>query len=432
MKPPEKSAMENLRQIVEQCVQRELNLGTTLPSPEVDLVESGAVDSMAWVSVIRCIEAATKCSEFGDLMLDRPRSIEEMVSVLRSVPASGASVAPIKRSIPDKGGSAFVGWGAAMGARRVAAKDVEREFGLPAGKIAKGAGIESVARAAEDEDECALAARACEAALAAAGTDIGEIDCVIATSETHAGFPSLGAMLHARLLADSRAAALDVGGGCLGLVNALAVAQSLIAAGTFRSVLVATADVHSRLLTPARVKGEFGALFGDGASAFVLGPGSQGQGSSYCVGEFTFGCDAAAAPAIRVGLTRDLSLDLTFNGSDLARAAVTRLQELIEDLELKSGASRAGAGAFATHQPNPRLVDLLARQLRVPREKFPAVARTNGNLGSSTCGVALSMALTPCAARPVGERGPIFVASLGPGLLWGGTVLMAGPQTSAS
>jgi 3-oxoacyl-[acyl-carrier-protein] synthase-3 len=321
--------------------------------------------------------------------------------------------------------AAIAGWGAAAGTRRVAAAELEREFGLKPGKISKGAGIESVARAAEGEDECSLAAQACEAALRAADTEIGAVECLIATSETRSGYPSLGAMLHARLLADSRSAVLDVGGGCLGVVNALAVAQSLLGAGSFRRILVASADVHSRILAPGRVKGEFGALFGDGASAFLLAPSEDGR-PSYSLGAFLFGCDAGAAAAIRVELGRDLAMDVTFNGEELARAAVTRLQTLVEDLELRCGAARAAAGGFATHQPNPRLVDLLARQLRVPKEKFPQVARTCGNLGASTCGMALSLALEGCMAAPEEGRGPIFVAALGPGLLWGGTVLLPG------
>ena len=90
---------------------------------------------------------------------------------------------------------------------------------------------------------------------------------------------------------------------------------------------------------------------------------------------------------------------------------------------MRTGAKRAAAASFATHQPNPRLLDLLARQLGVPREKFPQVARKFGNLGSSTCGVALALTLAQRDGRPVAERAPIFVAALGPGLLWGGLVL---------
>lgn len=314
----------------------------------------------------------------------------------------------------------LVGWGAIVGTRRVSAAELEHEFKLKAGKISKGAGIVSVARVADGEDELTLATRACEAALACAKAGMEDVDCIIATSETHLGFPSLGARLHAALLADERCATLDVGGGCLGLVNALAVARALFVAEKHRGILIATADVHSRLLSPARVKGEFGALFGDGASAFLLRP-CQTDAQRFRVSDVILGCNAAAASAIGLRWSESNGIDLTFEGEALSRAAVGRLEQLIEDLELRSGISRTKVAAFATHQPNPRLLQVLARQLKVPAEKFPPVARTCGNLGSSTCGAALSHAMANAAAT--GERMPIFVASLGPGLLFGGLVL---------
>jgi len=318
--------------------------------------------------------------------------------------------------------TAVVGWGAAVGERRVAAAELEREFHLKPGKISKGAGIESVARVAEGEDEVTLALRSAEAALAAAAAGIADVDCLIATTETHTGYPSLGARLHGQLLADAHCAVLDVGGACLGMVNALAVAQQAIAAGRYRTILLVTADVHSRMLTHERVKGEFGALFGDGSSAFLLraAQAEAGQGAHYRVGEVHLGCDVAAASAIRIGLNRANGMDLKFEGEALSRAAVGKLEKLIKDLELRHHLHRSDAVAFATHQPNPRLVAVLARQLGVPPEKFPPVALTSGNLGSSTCGVALVRALTAVAH---GKPGPIFVAALGPGLLFGSTVL---------
>ena len=142
--------------------------------------------------------------------------------------------------------------------------------------------------------------------------------------------------------------------------------------------------------------------------------------NAYQLGEFHFGCAGHYASAIRVGAARDGGIDLQFDGEALSRAAVSRLERVLEEVELRSGIERREVAAFATHQPNPRLVDLLARQLEVPSEKFPAVARTCGNLGSSTCGVALVRALAAQMERPAEQRRPIFVASLGPGLLWGG------------
>jgi 3-oxoacyl-[acyl-carrier-protein] synthase-3 len=214
------------------------------------------------------------------------------------------------------------------------------------------------------------------------------------------------------------------------LANALYVGKSLLESGAAGCVLVVTADVHSRILTPQRVRGQFGGLFGDGASAFVLRRvGGAESESCYVLGDFLFGCQGTYASALRIGLDGHHALKLHFEGEALARAAVEQLETLIEDLELRSGQKRSEAAAFATHQPNPRLVDLLARRLGVSRERFPEVARTCGNLGSSTCAVALSHALSQLTALPADERGPIFLASLGPGLLWGGCVMERRTET---
>jgi 3-oxoacyl-[acyl-carrier-protein] synthase III len=257
--------------------------------------------------------------------------------------------------------------------------------------------------------------------LRTVGRAARELDWVIATSETHHNYPSLAAQLHSRLLVRENCGALDVGGGCLGVLNALSVAQSLIGSGRAQNVAVVTADVHSRTLTPGRVAGEFGGLFGDGASAFLLiAADGAGSNSTYRLGEFLFGCAGQYAAAIQVADDKEGGLAVQFDGEALSRAAITRMEKVITAVEQRSGIPRASVGGFATHQPNPRLLTLLAKQCGVSPDAFPPVSRTAGNLGSSMCGVALHAALQSAAHLPGVERRPIFLASLGPGLLFGG------------
>jgi len=269
-----------------------------------------------------------------------------------------------------------------------------------------------------------LGARAGEEALRAASCGAQELDWIIASSETHHNYPSLAAQLHSRLLARENCGAMDVGGACLGLLNALAVAQSLIGSRAAQTVAVVTADVHSRSLTPGRVAGEFGGLFGDGASAFVVRRGDAANSTlGYRIGEFLFGCVGQYAAAIQVVDKKDGGLELQFDGEALSRAAITRLEKVITAVEARSGIPRASVGGFATHQPNPRLLTLLAKQCGVSGDAFPPVCRTSGNLGTSMCGAALHAALQIAAKLEPGGRKPIFLASLGPGLLFGGTWL---------
>lgn len=318
----------------------------------------------------------------------------------------------------------LVSSGFLAGSRNVPPEEVDRAFGMPIGKLRKRAGIESLAYVSEGESELTLGARSVEEALRGASCGAQELDWIIATSETHHGYPALAAQLHSRLRAQETCGALDVGGACLGLLNAVAIAQSLIGSGAAKTVGVVTADVHSRVLTPGRVVGEFGGLFGDGASAFLLRREEDVKADSgYRLGDFLFGCAGQYAAAICVAPKRDGGLDVKFDGEALSRAAITRMEKVITALEARSGISRESVGSFATHQPNPRLLTLLAKHCGVSPSTFPPICCTSGNLGSSMCGAALHAALKNTAKVESHQRKPIFLVSLGPGLLFGGTWL---------
>jgi len=328
-------------------------------------------------------------------------------------------------SLKKRAPALVVSSGFLTGSRTVPSEEVDRAFAMPIGKLRKRAGIESLAYASESENELTLGARSLEEALRGALCGAQELDWIIATSETHHDYPALAAQLHSRLVVRENCGALDVGGACLGLLNALAVAQSLIGSGAAKRVVVVTADVHSRVLTAGRVVGEFGGLFGDGASAFLLrreedvpdGP------PGYRLGDFLFGCARQYAAAIRVAPKRDGGLDVKFDGEAISRAAITRMEKVIAAVEARSGISRKSVGSFATHQPNPRLLALLAKHCGVSPGTFPPICRTSGNLGSSMCGAALHAALQNATNTESRQRKPIFLVSLGPGLLFGGTWL---------
>jgi 3-oxoacyl-[acyl-carrier-protein] synthase-3 len=309
---------------------------------------------------------------------------------------------------------------AVFAAKTVASEEVDVAFGMPIGKLRHRAGIVSLAHAA-GETEVKLGSRAAEEALRSASLEASGVDWILATTETHHAFPALAAQIHREIGAREGCGAMDIGGACLGFVHALAVAKAFVESGQAGTVLVVTADVHSRTLTPRRVAGEFGGLFGDGASAFVVrGEAVRAERRSFLLRDFFFGCASQYQQAIQVSAEPNDRLRVVFDGDALSRAATARLDECIRELERRSGVQRGDVAAFATHQPNPRLVALLAKRAGVAFEKFPLVADTRGNLGSTTCAAALHYALERAPNKPTGAPQPIFLASLGPGLLFGG------------
>jgi 3-oxoacyl-[acyl-carrier-protein] synthase III len=135
----------------------------------------------------------------------------------------------------------IVGSASAFGSRLVPSEEVDHAFGMPSGKLKTRAGILSFAHVAENEDEGSLGMQACTRALQNTGEQAKDVDWILAASETHHAYPSLSAILHAKLGLRENCNALDVGSGCLGLLQALAVAQAFLASGRGEKVLVATA-----------------------------------------------------------------------------------------------------------------------------------------------------------------------------------------------
>src|SRR5437773_11225840 len=90
------------------------------------------------------------------------------------------------------------------------------------------------------------------------------------------------------------------------------------------------------------------------------------------------------------------------------------MEKVLTSVELRSGIPRSSVGGFATHQPNPRLVALLAKQCGVLPNTFPPVARVSGNLGSSTCSAGLNEALRIAEKQSRDNLRPMNLASVGP------------------
>ena len=251
-----------LRRLVKKCFQREAGLSVPIPDENADLIETGILDSMGWVSFLRTVESASGAGELGSSLSERSASFATVLAALRNRGPLTSDASHYETEPNDSNTVVPViltGSSAGVGSRIFPSEEADRAFGMPAGKLRNRAGIESLAYAAEGENELTLAATAAQEALRVAACGAQELDWIVATSETHHDYPSLSAQLHSRLLVRENCGALDVGGACLGLLNALVVAQSLIGSGQAQTVAVVTADVHIRTLTPGRVAGEFGA-----------------------------------------------------------------------------------------------------------------------------------------------------------------------------
>lgn len=426
--PSESGDSTSRLRLVRRTVARELD-PVTLPSDHEDLSRAGLVDSMTRVNILLALEEVTGISGLSTSWTeDRPFSVHELAACVAEA-TSGSQDAVLPGAVRAQGnhaGEVFIaGWGSSPGSSVITAEEVDRDCGFSPGFLHDRTGIETVRRASNDENEVALAARAAQSALERAQVSAADIDLLVAVSTTFMGFPSFAASMHSHLLLRESAGAIDVGGACCGVLYALATASSLLPTMKGRAALVVASEVNSQRLASIDSPPEFRALFGDAACAFVLKlRGAEDDLPGKGLRGFTWGCSGTFASALRLSWPAGGAPQVQFRGEQLAGAAITYLERVIDRLTVMAGVDLAEVDRFALHEPNPRVLDMLCQRAGIPVEKTPQTSRSWGNVGSATCGVNLCKALSETDNMREGSgAATILSAAVGPGLLWGGAYI---------
>lgn len=219
--------------------------------------------------------------------------------------------------------------------------------------------------------------------------------------------------------------ASDIVAACAGYVYALDAAARAALTGDDR-VLVIAAELRSRILASAAPGVR--CLFGDGASAAVVG-------RSPCVLRLlatATGADGAGHSAVRIeaGGTRVPTSHRTIDdnlhtlrmedGPMVFFKAVEGFVEIAEALLQKVGMCARDFDWIVPHQANLRILERVARALRVPIERFVVTVETTGNVGGASVGIALDRALKDGRIRP-GNR--VLLLTAGAGFTAGAAIL---------
>jgi len=83
---PLSSKKDPRRRLVEDCFRREAGSTASIPGDNVDLIEAGVLDSMAWVSFLRAVETASGVSDLGFGLTSVPQVLEKFLRYCRIRP----------------------------------------------------------------------------------------------------------------------------------------------------------------------------------------------------------------------------------------------------------------------------------------------------------------------------------------------------------
>ena len=246
-----------------------------------------------------------------------------------------------------------------------------------------------------------MAVIASQRALESSGIAPAQIDAVIVATCTHTmQTPALAAKV-AFALGTQGPVAFDISAACAGFCHALGLASDMVRGGTARHVLVVGAELLSEMTSRTDRGTAF--IFGDGAGAVVVGP-SDVPG----IGPVVWGSDGEQYDTIRQSTDwRDvlasespvmpyIQMDgatvfrwASFEMAKVAQATLDRTGITVEDLDL-----------FIPHQANMRIIDAMARAIKLPDHvRIARDIAEQGNTSAASVPLALARMYDEGTAR---------------------------------
>ncbi len=319
-------------------------------------------------------------------------------------------------------GVQVLGIGSSVPANSVRNEDLA-SLGYDAEWIVQRTGILERRHAPPEMATSDLAVEAARQAIEQAGADPQEIDLVLVGTYTpDLLLPSTACLVQDRL--GLRAPAMDIQAACTSFIYALITGAQFVAAGNSRLVLVIGADCNSRVVNPAD-QHTF-PLFGDGAGAVLLAPGSPQQGLvSYAIGTDGSGADLLCR---RMGGTRlpyspDAANGVHFlhmEGRPVFKWAVRILGDTVPEVLRAADKTLDDVSLFILHQANMRIIATVVKDLGIPEHKVFNNVERFGNTAAASIPLALDEAFRQGRIR----RGDhLLLSGFGAGLAWG-TVLL--------
>jgi 3-oxoacyl-[acyl-carrier-protein] synthase-3 len=282
-----------------------------------------------------------------------------------------------------------------------------------------------------------LALQAARRAIADAGIEPTDIDCIIfGTLSPDQHFPGSGVFLQRKLgIAEKTSCpCYDIRQQCSAMVYGLQMADAFVRAGMYKRVLLVGAELHSHALDFTTRGRDVMVLFGDGAGAFVLGPIETEDPRAGIIYTRAY-ADGTGAHDLELKIFDIKRLPyLDYDPRDREHNAMMYPKmdgkrvflNAVRGMVMSTNAALAATGLswddiqwFVPHQANLRINEKVAEVAKIPHDK---VLNTIDIFGNTT---AATVPLTIDYWRQQGrvQRGDRILSSVfGSGFTWGAAI----------
>ncbi len=281
----------------------------------------------------------------------------------------------------------------------------------------------------ERESLSQLSAIAAQRAIAMAGIAATDIDLIILATSTPDDLFGSACQVQG-LIGATKAVAFDLTAACSGFLFALITAAQFIRTGVYQNVLIIGADVLSRWVDWS--DRTTCVLFGDGAGAVVCQGIDSGDRLLACQ-MYSDGSQnnnlnlnyQSKSPNLVADVTTQQGTyqPITMNGREVYRFAVAKVPEAIGKAMFHANLTAEDIDWLLLHQANQRIMDAVAKRLKIPQHKILTNVAEYGNTSAASIPLALDEAVRNGKVKP----GDIIASSgFGAGLTWGAAIFQWG------
>lgn len=257
--------------------------------------------------------------------------------------------------------------------------------------IQQRSGIKTRRWATPEETVQAMSVAASLQAMERAGVEPAQVDGVIVATVSHMFQTPAVATAIAHELGTNRPAAFDISAACAGFCHGIALASDMVRGGSAKHVLVIGVERLSDLTDVGDRGTAF--IFADGAGAAVVGPSDEPG-----IGPVVWGSDGEQFDLIRqkedwrdvLQQEKPVMPHLVMQGNPVFRWASYEMAKIAQQTLDRSGITVEDLDVFVPHQANMRIIDAMARSMKLPPHvKIARDIADQGNTSAASIPLAL-------------------------------------------
>lgn len=315
--------------------------------------------------------------------------------------------------------SRLIGTGSYLPARVMTNDEISDIVDTSDAWISERTGIKTRHIAADGELTSDIAVEAAKRAMEHAGVTAGDVDLiVVATTTPDKTFPATATLVQAKL-GISHGAAFDIQAVCSGFVFALSTADNFLKAGQFKTALVIGAETFTRILDWTD-RGTC-VLFGDGGGAVVLRAEEGEPGKEGLIGHH-IRSDGRKSDMLHVdgGVSSTGTVGhVRMNGPQVFKHAVSNITSAVRSVIEASDYEVGDIDWFVPHQANQRILDGVAKKLKIDETKVVSTVSQHGNTSAASIPLALDTAMRDGRIE-AGQL--VLIEAMGGGFTWGASL----------